>query len=183
MHNRHLSRTRSVWILNQLEKGARKGMFGPYLPTEKHRHADRLQVWKNAAKYALNMNSIKVVSEWRDQKALVIYMQGLLTTALVCVRTDLPNSAHYSFNIFRGTANIFRSVFNSSCLSTHVGKAPNNSRVSQSARLKHCIITAHCNLATGRSRRTAILHPSSQWCGPAGAHGSAAASTVYKSQI
>jgi hypothetical protein len=68
-------------------------MFGPNLPTEKHRHADRLQVWKNAAKYALNMNSIKVVSEWRDQKALVIYMQGLLTTALVCVCTDLPSSA------------------------------------------------------------------------------------------
>ncbi len=67
-------------------------MFGPNLPTEKHRHADRLQVWKNAAKYALNMNSIKGVSEWRDQKALVIYMQELLTTALVCVRTDLPNS-------------------------------------------------------------------------------------------
>jgi hypothetical protein len=39
------------------------------------------------------MNSIKVVSEWRGQKALAIYMQGLLTTALVCVRTDLPNSA------------------------------------------------------------------------------------------
>jgi hypothetical protein len=68
-------------------------MFGPNLPTEKHRHADRLQVWRNAAKYALNMDSIKVVLEWRDQKALVIYMQGLLTTALVCVRTDLPNSA------------------------------------------------------------------------------------------
>jgi hypothetical protein len=31
--------------------------------------------------------------EWRDQKALVIYMQVLLNTALVCVRTDLPNSA------------------------------------------------------------------------------------------
>jgi hypothetical protein len=28
-----------------------------------------------------------------DQKALVIYMQGLLDIALVCVRTDLPNSA------------------------------------------------------------------------------------------
>ncbi len=63
------------------------------LPTEKHRHADRLQVWKNAAKYALNINSIKVVLEWRDQKALVIYMQGLLTTALVCIRTDLPDNA------------------------------------------------------------------------------------------
>jgi hypothetical protein len=68
-------------------------IFGPNLPIEKHRHADRLQVWKNPAKYALNMNSIKVVSEWRDQKALVIYMQGLLITALVCVRMDLPNSA------------------------------------------------------------------------------------------
>ncbi len=38
-------------------------MFGPNLPNEKHRHADQLQVWKNAAKYDLNMNSIKVVSE------------------------------------------------------------------------------------------------------------------------
>jgi hypothetical protein len=66
-------------------------MLGPNLPTEKHWHADRLQVWKNAFKYALNMNSIKVVSGWRDQKALVIYMQGLLITALICVRTDLPN--------------------------------------------------------------------------------------------
>jgi hypothetical protein len=46
----------------------------PNLLTEKHRHADRLQVWKNAAKYALNMDSIKVVLEWRDQKALVINM-------------------------------------------------------------------------------------------------------------
>ncbi len=68
-------------------------MFGPNLPTEMHRHADQLQVWKNAAKYALNMNSIKVVLESHDQKELIIYMQGLLTTALVCVRTDLPNSA------------------------------------------------------------------------------------------
>jgi hypothetical protein len=60
-------------------------MFGPNLPTEKHWHANLLQVW--------NMNSIKVVLDWRDQKALVIYLQGQLTTALVCVRTDLPNSA------------------------------------------------------------------------------------------
>ena len=65
----------------------------PNLPTEKHRHGDGLQVWKNAAKYALNKDSIKVVSNWPDQKALVIYMQGLLTTALVFVWTELPNSA------------------------------------------------------------------------------------------
>ncbi len=35
-------------------------MFGPNapnLPTEKHRDADRLQVWKNAAEYALNMDT------------------------------------------------------------------------------------------------------------------------------
>ncbi len=39
------------------------------------------------------MNSIKVVLAWRDQKALVMYMQGLLNTALVCVRKERPNSA------------------------------------------------------------------------------------------
>ena len=93
---------------------------------------------------------------------------------------NLPDPNHYRFNIFRGTANIFRSFFISSRLSTHVGKAPNYSGVSQSARLKHGIITARCNLATGRSRRTAILHLSSQRCGPTGGDGSACACTVYK---
>jgi hypothetical protein len=39
------------------------------------------------------LKRIKVVLEWRYQKAFVIYMQGLLTTALVCVCTDLLNSA------------------------------------------------------------------------------------------
>jgi hypothetical protein len=53
-------------------------MFEPNLPTDNHRHADQLQVWNNTAKYALNMNSIKAVSEWGDQKALVLYMQGPL---------------------------------------------------------------------------------------------------------
>ncbi len=79
-------------------------MFGPNLPTEKHLHADRSQVWKNAAKYDLNMNSVKVVLEWRDQKALVIYMQGLLVTALVCVRTDLSNSARLFWDQGPGNA-------------------------------------------------------------------------------
>ncbi len=65
-------------------------MFGPNLPTEKHRHADRLQLWKNAAKYAMNIDSIKVVLEWRNQKALVNYMQGLLTTALPGLRPHGP---------------------------------------------------------------------------------------------
>ncbi len=51
-------------------------MFGPNLPTENHWHADRLQVWNNVAKYSLNMNSIKVVLEWRDQKALVFICRG-----------------------------------------------------------------------------------------------------------
>ena len=68
-------------------------MFGLDLPTEKHRHMDRLEVWKNAAKYTLNKDTIKTVLEWHDPRALVIYMQGLLTTALVCIRTDLPKIA------------------------------------------------------------------------------------------
>ncbi len=68
-------------------------MFGPGLPTEKLRHMDRVEYWKNAAKYSLNKDTIKTVLDWPDQKALVTYMQGLLSTALVCIRTDLPNSA------------------------------------------------------------------------------------------
>ena len=41
-------------------------MFGPGLPTEKLRHMDRLECWKNAAKYACNKDTIKTVLEWPD---------------------------------------------------------------------------------------------------------------------
>ena len=43
-------------------------MFGPGLPTEKHRHIERLDIWKNAAKYALNMDTITTVLEWPQWK-------------------------------------------------------------------------------------------------------------------
>ena len=70
-------------------------LFGPGLPTEKALHADRLVIWKNAAKYCLNEDTIQTVLEWPDQKALVLYMHGLMNTALVCIRTDLPNRARF----------------------------------------------------------------------------------------
>ena len=68
-------------------------MFGPDLPTEKIRHADRLECWMNAAKYAFNKDTIEAVSGLPDQRVLTVYLQGLLSTALVCINTDLPNSA------------------------------------------------------------------------------------------
>ena len=70
-------------------------MFGPGLPTEKALHADRLEIWKNAAKYCLNEVTIKTVLEWPDVNAQILYMHGLMNTALVCIRTDLPNSARF----------------------------------------------------------------------------------------
>jgi hypothetical protein len=70
-------------------------LFGPGLPTEKALHADRLVIWKNAAKYCLNEDTIQTVLEWPDQKAQVLYMHGLMNTALVCIRTDLPNRARF----------------------------------------------------------------------------------------
>ena len=70
-------------------------MFGPGLPTEKALHADRLEIWKNAAKYSLNEVTIQTVLEWPDQKALVLYMHRLMNTALVSIRTDLPNRARF----------------------------------------------------------------------------------------
>ena len=70
-------------------------MFGPNLPTEKALHADRLEIWKNAAKYSLNEVTIQTILEWPDQTALVLYMHGLMNTALVCIRRDLPNRARF----------------------------------------------------------------------------------------
>ena len=79
-------------------------MFGPGLPTEKHRHVERLDIWKNAAKYALNIDSITTVLEWPDATAQIVYLQGLMNTALVCIRTELPNSArnYGQHNVFAG---------------------------------------------------------------------------------
>jgi hypothetical protein len=53
-------------------------MFGPCLPTEKAMHADRLEIWKNAAKYCLNEVTIQTVLKWPDQKAQVLYMHWLM---------------------------------------------------------------------------------------------------------
>ena len=48
-------------------------MFGPGLPTEQHRHVKQLDIWKNAAKYALNIDSITTVLEWPDAKDQIVY--------------------------------------------------------------------------------------------------------------
>jgi hypothetical protein len=101
-------------------------LFVPNLPTEKHRHADRLEVWKNAAKYALNEDTIKTVLGWPDHKAVVIYMQGLLTTALVCIRTELPNSARTY-----GQHSVFASPIRVPDTMLHLGLGPTDSIMEQ----------------------------------------------------
>lgn len=70
-------------------------MFGPNLPSEKQRHADRLLIWKSAAKYCMSDDTIEMILQLQkqDPQSVIVYMQGLLNTALVCVRTELPNSA------------------------------------------------------------------------------------------
>ncbi len=45
----------------------------------------RARLW---LRYALDDDSIKVVLQW-----LSVYLEGLLTTALVCIRTDMPNGS------------------------------------------------------------------------------------------
>jgi hypothetical protein len=54
-----------------------------------------VEIWKNAAKYCLNEVTIKTVLGWPDLKAQILYIHGLKNTALVCIRTDLPNSARF----------------------------------------------------------------------------------------
>lgn len=68
-------------------------MYGPNLPTEKVRHAERLLIWRSAAHYSLSPEIIKTVLEWEDEDELLVYMQGLLNTATLCIRNLLYNSA------------------------------------------------------------------------------------------
>ena len=100
-------------------------MFGPGLPTEKHRHVERLDIWKNAAKYACNRDTIKTVLEWPDQTVQIVYLQGLLSTALVCIRTDLPNSArsYGQHTVFAG--------LRAPETQLHLGLGPNESLMTQ----------------------------------------------------
>ena len=68
-------------------------MYGPNLPTEKVRHAERLLIWRSAAHYSLSPEIIKTVLEWEDEDERLVYMQGLLNTATLCIRNVLYNSA------------------------------------------------------------------------------------------
>ena len=58
-------------------------------------HADRVRVWRSAARHYLTDESIDIVMPWqkRDPDSVVVYMLGLLTTAQVSLQTELPNSA------------------------------------------------------------------------------------------
>ena len=70
-------------------------MFGPNPPSEKQRHSDRLLIWKSAAKYCMSDDTIQMILTMheKDPHDVQVYLEGLLNTALVCVRTELPNSA------------------------------------------------------------------------------------------
>ena len=101
-------------------------MFGPGLPTEKALHADRLEIWKNAAKYSLNEVTVQTVLEWPDQKALVLYMHGLMNAALVCIRTDLPNRAR-----FYGQHHVFCAGMRDADTQSHLGLGMTESVMTQ----------------------------------------------------
>ena len=101
-------------------------MFGPCLPTEKAMHADRLEIWKNAAKYCLNEVTIKTVLQWPDVNAQILYMYGLMNTALVCIRTDLPNSAR-----FYGQHNVFCGALRDADTQSHLGLGMTESVLTQ----------------------------------------------------
>ena len=95
-------------------------MFGPCLPTEKALHADRLEIWKNAGKYCLNEVTIQTILEWPDQ------MHGLMNTALVCIRTDLPNSAR-----FYGQRHVFCARMRDMETQSHLGLGVTESAMTQ----------------------------------------------------
>ncbi len=59
------------------------------------RHADRLIIWKSAAQYCMSDDTMELILQRQKEgpKMVAVYLQGLLNTALVSLRTDLPNAA------------------------------------------------------------------------------------------
>jgi hypothetical protein len=91
-------------------------MYGPNLPTQKERHADRLLIWKSAAPYCLSPSSIETVLKWPDDDEILLYMQGLLNTATICVRNFLYNSARDY-----GQCNVFGAISRDPDVQAHLG--------------------------------------------------------------
>ena len=91
-------------------------MYGPNLPTQKERHADRMLIWKSAAPYCLSTESIETVLEWPDEDEIILYMQGLLNTATICVRNFLYNNARDY-----GQCNVFAAPSRDPEVQAHLG--------------------------------------------------------------
>jgi hypothetical protein len=103
-------------------------MFGPNPPSEKQRHSDRLLIWKSAAKYCMSDDTIQMILTMheKDPHDVQVYLEGLLNTALVCVRTELPNSAR-SY----AQAHVFAAVRRDAETQQHLGLEMNQSVMDQ----------------------------------------------------
>lgn len=99
-------------------------MYGPDLPSEKNRHGDRKAIWLSAAKYCMTDETIESIlqREKKEPQLLHVYMLGLLNTALVCVRTELPNAAR-SY----AQSHVFAAVCRDEETQRHLGLALNQS--------------------------------------------------------
>ena len=103
-------------------------MFGPNPPSEKQRHSDRMLIWKSAAKYCMSDDTIQLILKMheKDPQDVQVYLEGLLNTALVCIRTELPNSArHYA------QTHVFAAVRRDAETQQHLGLEMNQSVMDQ----------------------------------------------------
>ena len=99
--------------------------YGFRPPVDEHGHADRVNLLKSAAHYALIAEELAEILDTAEE-VLRIYLKGLLNAGLFKIKNDLPVAARLYFQ-----AEVFCPVRKSKEIQEHLGLGPGESILDQ----------------------------------------------------
>jgi len=99
--------------------------YGHNPPVDEHGHADRVNLFKSAAHYALIPEELKEILDTAEE-VLRIYVKGLLSAGLFKIKMNLPVAARHYFQ-----NSVFCAVRKSAVIQAHLGLGPLESILDQ----------------------------------------------------
>jgi len=99
--------------------------YGHNPPVDEHGHADRVNLFKSAAHYALIAEELKEILDTAED-VLRIYVKGLLSAGLFKIKMNLPVAARHYFQ-----NSVFCTVRKSAVIQDHLGLGPLESILDQ----------------------------------------------------
>ena len=99
--------------------------YGHRFPVDEHGHADRLNLFKSAAHYALTAEELEEILE-ESEAVQRIFLKGLFNAGLFKIKNDLPVAARHYFQ-----NSVFCPVRKSQEIQDHLGLGPFESILDQ----------------------------------------------------